>query len=125
MLLAIDIGNTNVTVGVFQEEELLATWRLATDTRKMPDEYALLIQNLLPLKGVMPQGIHGIALCSGVPPLGERLTGPCPLSPGCRVGSALATKKSFDDSMSARCSSLMVVRRVATNRSPERRRGSG
>ena len=69
MLLAIDIGNTNVTMGVFREEELLATWRLATDTRKMPDEYALLIQSLLPLKGVAPQDIHRIALCSGVPPL--------------------------------------------------------
>ncbi|MBF8267648.1 MAG: hypothetical protein HW388_1156 [Dehalococcoidia bacterium] len=69
MLLAIDIGNTNVTMGVFREEELLATWRLATDTRKMPDEYALLIRSLLPLKGVASQDIDSIALCSVVPPL--------------------------------------------------------
>jgi type III pantothenate kinase len=69
MLLAIDIGNTNVTMGVFREEELIATWRLSTDTRKMPDEYALLILSLLPLKGVASQDIHSIAICSGVPPL--------------------------------------------------------
>ena len=69
MLLTIDIGNTNVTMGVFRDEELVATWRLATDTHKMPDEYALLIRSLLPLKGVAPQDIHSIALCSVVPPL--------------------------------------------------------
>jgi type III pantothenate kinase len=69
MLLAIDIGNTNVTMGVFREEELVATWRLATDTHKLPDEYALLIRSLLPLKGVAPQDIHSIAICSVVPPL--------------------------------------------------------
>lgn len=69
MLLAIDIGNSNVTLGVFREEDLLATWRLATDTRKLPDEYALLIRSLLPLKGVAPNDIDSIALCSVVPPL--------------------------------------------------------
>ncbi len=69
MLLTIDIGNTNVTMGVFRDEELVATWRLATDTHKLPDEYALLIRSLLPLKGVAPQDIHSIALCSVVPPL--------------------------------------------------------
>jgi type III pantothenate kinase len=69
MLLTIDIGNTNVTMGVFREEELLATWRLATDTQKLPDEYALLIRGLLPLKGVTPEDVHSIALCSVVPPL--------------------------------------------------------
>ena len=69
MLLAIDVGNTNVTMGVFQEEELVATWRLATDTHRLPDEYALLIRSLLPLKGVDPQDVHSIAICSVVPPL--------------------------------------------------------
>ena len=69
MLLTIDIGNTNVTMGVFRDEELVATWRLATDTHKLPDEYALLIRSLLPLKGVAPQDIDSMAVCSVVPPL--------------------------------------------------------
>lgn len=69
MLLAIDVGNTNVTMGVFREEELVATWRLATDTHKLPDEYGLLIRSLLPIKGVAPQDVHSIAICSVVPPL--------------------------------------------------------
>jgi type III pantothenate kinase len=69
MLLAIDIGNTNITMGVFQEDELLATWRMASDPYKLPDEYAILIRNLLPLKGVSPEDVDSMALCSVVPPL--------------------------------------------------------
>jgi len=69
VLLAIDIGNTNVTMGVFNGEDLLATWRMATDSRKLPDEYGLLIKNLLPLKQVDPKEVHSIAICSVVPPL--------------------------------------------------------
>ena len=69
MLLAIDIGNTNITLGVFQGDELTFTWRLATDARQMPDEYGLAIVNLLSLKGLSPDGIDAIALCSVVPPL--------------------------------------------------------
>ena len=49
MLLAIDIGNTNITLGVFQGGSIKATWRLATDPRRMPDEYGMAILNLLPI----------------------------------------------------------------------------
>ena len=69
MLLAIDIGNTNITLGVFQGDELTFTWRLATDARRMPDEYGLVMVDLLALKGLSPAGIDAIALCSVVPPL--------------------------------------------------------
>jgi type III pantothenate kinase len=69
MLLALDIGNTNVTVGVFDDERIVATWRLATDTHRQPDEYALQLKDLLPMKGVTVSSIDGIALCSVVPPL--------------------------------------------------------
>ena len=69
MLLAIDIGNTNITLGVFQKEQLQATWRIATDTHRMQDEYALTLCTLLPMKGISPQQITATALCSVVPPL--------------------------------------------------------
>lgn len=69
MLLAIDIGNTNVTLGVFQGEALKATWRLSTDARRMPDEYGLILLNLLPLRSIAPTDINAIAVCSTVPPL--------------------------------------------------------
>lgn len=69
MLLAIDIGNTNIVLGVFRKERLEATWRIATDTRRMPDEYALAISSLLPMKGIAREEITDAALCSVVPPL--------------------------------------------------------
>lgn len=69
MLLAIDIGNTNVTIGVFDGDDLRTTFRFATDTRKMPDEYAVTINQLLPLQGMSLSDIDSVALCSVVPPL--------------------------------------------------------
>lgn len=69
MLLALDIGNTNVTLGVFDGERLVATWRLSTDRSKMPDEYGILLTQLLNLRGMSAQNIDAAALCSVVPPL--------------------------------------------------------
>ena len=69
MLLTIDIGNTNVTLGVFAGEEVQATWRLASDPNKMPDEYAVLLLNLLKNQGIAPADITDAVMCSSVPPL--------------------------------------------------------
>ena len=69
MLLAIDIGNTNVTLGVFDGERLRATWRMATDINRMADEYAALLLNLLAHDGLEPADIREAAMCSVVPPL--------------------------------------------------------
>ena len=69
MLLAIDIGNTNIILGVFEGEELRATWRIATGIHRMPDEYAALILNLLHHKSLDISDIDKVALCSVVPPL--------------------------------------------------------
>lgn len=69
MLLTLDIGNTNITLGVFEGAKLVASWRLATDPRRMPDEYGLAIISMLPLKNISPKQIHHIALCSVVAPL--------------------------------------------------------
>ncbi len=69
MLLAVDIGNTNVTVGAFDGERIVATWRLATEAHRQADEYALQLKEMLPMKGVPVDAIDGVALCSVVPPL--------------------------------------------------------
>ena len=69
MLLCIDIGNTNVTIGVYDGEALIAHWRLSTDHQKMPDEYGLLLSSLLAHRGLTPADITGVALASVVPPL--------------------------------------------------------
>ncbi len=69
MLLAIDIGNTDTTLGVFVDEELRATWHLATSVHRMADEYAALLLNLLHHQGLDTSEIKEVALCSVVPPL--------------------------------------------------------
>ena len=52
MLLSIDIGNSMVTLGVFNGEQLVTILRLTSDTRRLDDEYGLLVTNLLNLNGV-------------------------------------------------------------------------
>ncbi len=69
MFLAIDIGNTNVTLGVFDGEKLLCTWRLETDIHKMPDEYAATLITLLQFQKIAMTNIKEVALCSTVAPL--------------------------------------------------------
>jgi len=69
MLLAVDIGNTNVAFGVFEGEQLRATWRMAADINRMADEYAALFLNLMHQQGLDKSDIKEVALCSVVPPL--------------------------------------------------------
>ncbi len=68
-LLCIDIGNTNIVLGIYQGEKLLSHWRIATDHRKMPDEYAMLLTDLFAHRGQRLEKIDGISLASVVPPL--------------------------------------------------------
>lgn len=69
MLLAVDIGNTNITFGVYRQEELVAAWRLGTVHERMADEYGLQFLGLLEHRGLAPDQIEGAALASVVPPL--------------------------------------------------------
>ena len=83
MLLTIDIGNTAVTIGVFGESadgssetngtspvnRLLTTLRLATDSRRLADEYGILLKNLLEFRGLSISEINAACICSVVPPL--------------------------------------------------------
>lgn len=69
MLLAVDIGNTNVTVGAFDGDRIAARWSYATDSRKTEDEHVLLISGLLATKGVRPGDVDATVMCSVVPPL--------------------------------------------------------
>ena len=69
MLLAIDIGNTNIAVGVFEGEKLMANWRLGTDVHKLADEYAALLSNLLALRSLQFSDIDKAIISSSVPPL--------------------------------------------------------
>ena len=69
MLIALDIGNTNITIGVFQDKTLKASWRLNTDTHRLPDEYAVTLINLFDIKKIDKEAINSAVICSVVPPL--------------------------------------------------------
>lgn len=77
MLLAIDLGNTNLTLGIFKGSALQAHWRLATDHARMPDEYGLQLLGLLQHAGTNPGEITGISLASVVPSLTQRIVQAC------------------------------------------------
>lgn len=67
MLLAIDIGNTNITLGVYDEQVLLFTGRLATDNKTTSDQYAIDIKNLLSLHNCSHKDIEDCIIASVVP----------------------------------------------------------
>jgi type III pantothenate kinase len=69
MLLAIDIGNTNITLGLYNGEELNSAWRLATVHDRMPDEYGLQLLGIIETAGCTIDQIKASALASVVPPL--------------------------------------------------------
>ena len=69
MLLCIDIGNTNIVLGVYRGEELVTHWRVATVHDRMPDEYAILLLQLFSYGGHDPTTLRGVAISSVVPPL--------------------------------------------------------
>lgn len=77
MLLTIDLGNTNLTIGLYQGETLGAHWRLATDHDRMPDEYGLQLLGLLTHAGHKPADLSGVALASVVPQLTGRVIQAC------------------------------------------------
>ena len=67
MILAIDIGNTNIVLGCIQDEKQLFSARIASDRNKTADQYALDIDGILALHGVEPKSIEGGILSSVVP----------------------------------------------------------
>ncbi|HXF85888.1 MAG TPA: type III pantothenate kinase, partial [Anaerolineales bacterium] len=77
MLLVIDIGNTNLTLGLYDLNNLLAHWRLSTDHARMPDEYGLQFQGLLKHSHHDKKELTGICLASVVPQLTSRVIQAC------------------------------------------------
>ncbi len=69
MLLAIDIGNTNVVLGVFDGERLIENWRVGTNTQITPDEYAMIFKDLFAFAKLDFSQMTGVIISSVVPPL--------------------------------------------------------
>jgi type III pantothenate kinase len=73
MLLVIDVGNTNTSLGVYRDEVLLAHWRLTTNPSRTVDEYGIQARNLFALAHLDFKDIEAIAIASVVPPLNYTL----------------------------------------------------
>ncbi|MGB8453943.1 MAG: type III pantothenate kinase [Anaerocolumna sp.] len=67
MLLAIDVGNTNITLGIFKKEELVANFRMTTKTPRTSDEYGITISSLLNNRKVDIPDIEAVIIASVVP----------------------------------------------------------
>jgi type III pantothenate kinase len=95
MLLAIDVGNTNTVLGVYDGKRLLAHWRLETSSRRTSDEYGILLRQLFEWSGIDPDRVDAVAVSSVVPTLQfnlERMseryfkTRPMFVGPGVKTG---------------------------------------
>src|SRR4051812_38257156 len=75
MLLAIDVGNTNIVLGVFDRRELLRSWRLQTQRERTSDELGLAFDGLFAHARIAPSSITGVVLGSVVPPLTATVVG--------------------------------------------------
>jgi type III pantothenate kinase len=69
MLLVLDVGNTNTTLGLYDGEELKHSWRLTSERQRTVDEYGIMCLTLLQLAGIRPDLIENIVISSVVPPL--------------------------------------------------------
>jgi type III pantothenate kinase len=102
MLLAVDVGNTEIVLGVFRGEELVHTWRVSGRPERTPDELVILFANLLERSGLAfdPRHVDAVVVSSVVPPvtqalreafLGALSLDPEVVGPGTRTGLSILT----------------------------------
>ncbi len=101
MLLAVDVGNTNITIGVFEKEELLGRFRLTTRTTRTSDEYGIAISDLMQMNGLDREKITDAVVASVVPVVMPSLTSgiikyfnvkPLIVEAGVKTGIRIATE---------------------------------
>ncbi|AIQ71863.1 MULTISPECIES: type III pantothenate kinase [Paenibacillus] len=77
MMLAVDIGNTNIVLGVYRKRELLHHFRLSTARQSTVDEYGVMIHNLFHMSGISVKDVEGVIISSVVPPLVKTIEDMC------------------------------------------------
>ena len=101
MILVIDVGNTNITYGVYKEKELVTMFRMTTKQPRTSDEYGISIRELLRFNGVSKDEIEGTIIASVVPNVMHSLTGavkrylgtePLIVGPGVKTGIKITTE---------------------------------
>ncbi len=101
MILVIDVGNTNITYGVYDEDKLVTSFRMMSNVQRTSDEYGLMIRELISTNGVSLADIHGAIIASVVPNVMHSLTGavskylkvnPIIVGPGTKTGIKITTE---------------------------------
>lgn len=101
MILVVDVGNTNITCGVYAEKELKATFRITTKIPRTSDEYGVMFSQLLSMKNIHMRDIEGSIVASVVPDVMHSLTGgivrytntrPLIVGPGVKTGIKVLTE---------------------------------
>ena len=77
MLLVLDVGNTNVKIGLWKEDELFASWRLSTITSRTSDEFGVQVVDLLATKGVLTSDVEGVIMSSVAPSMNYTMEHMC------------------------------------------------
>lgn len=67
MILVLDVGNTNIVLGIYKDKELIADWRLSTDSKRTADEYGIQVMQLFLQNKLDPSDIEGVIISSVVP----------------------------------------------------------
>ena len=101
MILVLDVGNTNITFGVYKELEQITSFRVTTKIQRTSDEYGILIRDLLQKNGIRKEDITGSIVASVVPNIMHSLTSsmikyldttPLVVGPGTKTGIQVKTK---------------------------------
>lgn len=77
MILVVDVGNTNIVLGLYEGKQLLQNWRISTNRSATADEYGLTLYSLFTHKGLKLEAVEGVIISSVVPPLMFALEGMC------------------------------------------------
>ena len=99
MLLCIDIGNTNITLGLYEGKTLGPRWRLATIHNRMPDEFGIQLIGLLQHAKIEPKLVECALIASVVPPLTNKWVQVCQMYLGCTPMVIDSNTKSLCDGL--------------------------
>lgn len=115
MLLTVDIGNTNITIGVFKADELLFTSRLATDRKRTADQYAVELLNVFNLNKAEISAFSGAIISSVVPEVTDAIksavitvTGKTPQILSTDIGSGLSVVNDINGQIGADIAAVSV-----------------
>ena len=101
MLVVIDVGNTNITLGVYNQDELIANFRLTTKMQRTSDEFGITILSFFRTKDINPLSIEAVLISSVVPKVMHSLTNgirkyfnlePMIVGPGVKTGISIKTE---------------------------------